>query len=126
MKIIVTSAVAAAIACILVVAFAPLYMPILTTRYFDEIQRFKYPKYYSWKEGKIPFSDSFFWSGFNTDRQRQSIFLGKTQKEIYETLPIVNKPEKLDPRHYLEIQYSLWVLQFDDSGKCIRVYLNKG
>ncbi|CAN5457813.1 hypothetical protein BH09VER1_BH09VER1_55480 [soil metagenome] len=112
----------AALALLLLAAILLLY----TTPGFDLRQRIKYPAYYSWRAGSGPFDERTFWIGLATDRHREQIFLGKTAKEIQQMVPILIPSEQISDPHFMQLKGSDYTLQFDDSGRCIRFYLNKG
>lgn len=115
---------------IAIVAFALVLLGAIfllyTTPGFNLHQRIKYPAYYSWRAGNGPFDERIFWIGLATDRHREQIFLGKTAKEIQQMLPILIPSEKISDPHFMQLKGSDYTLQFDDSGRCTRFFLNKG
>ncbi len=91
---------------------------------FDVSQKIKYPDYYAWRDSGGDFPKRF-WPGFNTDRKREQLFLGKTIKEIQKQVPILSPSERRPSSHFMQLKQSLWTLQFDDTGRCIRLFLDK-
>ena len=92
--------------------------------FFDISQKIKYPDYYTCRDSGGDFPDRF-WLGFNTDRHRERIFLGKTIKEIQEKVPILSPSEKRPYPTFMQLKQSLWTLQFDADGRCVRIFLDK-
>jgi len=106
---------------------------------FDFLQRVKYRDYYSWRDGDGPFPKDQFIIGFNTDRHRKDIFIGKSRKELISKLPLLVpvdpsfknldshiQGKKVSADHFMQIWSSDWLLEFDDSDKCIYFNLVKG
>ena len=106
---------------------------------FDFRQKIKYPDYYSWREGHRDFPAKQFWIGFNTDRHKEQLFIGKSHKEIQVRLPLLTpvSDEDISLSEYIRtrnvpggrfamIQGSMWLLEFDEHGVCIDLCLPKG
>ncbi len=106
---------------------------------FDLKQKNKYPEYYSWRAGSGDFPSKQFWSGFNTDRHKKQIFIGKSFKKIQERLPLLTpvsdeditlsefiRTEPVPGGRFSMIQGSMWLLEFDENGVCIDLKMPKG
>lgn len=106
---------------------------------FDVSQQIKYPRYYAWRNGNGEFPASQFWQGFNTDRYKKDIFLGKSRGWIQERLPLVKPLQAKENSHWhtpdhqklplarvAEIEGSLWLMGFDKNDICVAVWMNKG
>jgi hypothetical protein len=106
---------------------------------FDFKQKIKYRDYYSWRDGTAEFPSKQFWIGFNTDRHRKDIFIGKSHQEIQRKLPLLApvSDEDISLTEYIRarqapggrfsmIQGSMWLLEFDENGICIDLKMPKG
>ena len=106
---------------------------------FDVSQKIKYPEYYAWRDSGAAFPQQQFWNGFNTDRHRQDIFIGRTRTEIERILPLLKPiPEddsllqtymsyrKIPPERFGMISGSMWILEFDENQTCVDIKMPKG
>ena len=108
---------------------------ILPDLYFH----YKNSEYYKWKAGESAFSEQYFWNGFNADRTRNTYFAGRTLSEIERGLPILLPIDATNerqmsfvrqrhgnPAQFRRLSDSYYLLQFDDHGKFIDLFLAKG
>ena len=107
--------------------------------FFDVTQKIKYPDYYAWRNAGAAFPKKQFWIGLNTDRHRGDIFIGRTRQEIEKVLPLLQPVpaddsqlqgyisyRKIPPDRFAMIAGSMWILEFDESNRCIDIKMAKG
>lgn len=107
---------------------------------FDFAQRIKYPAYYAWRDSGSAFpAERDFQLGLQTDRARKELFAGRTRSEIERMLPLLQSipPDdtllrgyifyrNLPAERFAKISGSMWILEFDEAGRCVDLLMPKG